>query len=98
MARVEPVYVSGEEMMVVRIPPVPLPERRPLSVVLPVPPMLTARVEEAERLPEESETVTPAPSAVWIAPVLEMLKSVVVAVAVEEPTAKRAVAVSPLFV
>ena len=79
-------------------PAAPLPARIPESVVEPVPPYCAESVVDEVRKPEESATTTPAPRTVSIEPVLEMLKSVVVAVAVEEPIAKRVLAVSPLFV
>jgi hypothetical protein len=46
MERVFPVNESGEEIAAEVTCPVPLPERMPPKVVLPVPPKLVARVEE----------------------------------------------------
>ena len=77
--------------------PVPLPFRIPERVVEPVPPMLTASVLEAEKTPVAFVVRTPAPRAEVMVPVLEILKSVDVAEAVEEPIAKSVCAVSPLF-
>ena len=51
MERVVPERESGEEMIAVLRAEVPLPRRSPVSVVEPVPPYTTERVEVAETTP-----------------------------------------------
>ncbi len=74
MESVEPEKDKGEEMVAVRSEPVPLPTRRPLSVVEPVPPLGTvravARLTAPPTLRTEEMVVEPVTArAVVVAPV-----------------------------
>ena len=79
--------------------PEPLPVRIPPSgVVEPVPPYTTPRDVVATTTPLALVVRSAEARLVVMAPVLETEKSVEVAEAVDEPMAKRVVAVSPLLV